>query len=131
MHDIYEKLLNEDAQFHHLAELRVYISDLEDKEHTYPDEIELKYDVEIEHRSWGIKDIEVLMRGSAEFEVDVLDADDNVVDTIPVNIDFSEIDYQFSWMKGTEYVPESLVVALSKDGRVIRVNVNFYYLTKE
>lgn len=132
MQDIVEKLLNEDDESRHTVDLRVYVDGLEDgEESSYADEIELKYAIEIEQRNWGIKDIEVSMRGTVEFEVDILDVDDNVTDTIPVKFDFSEIDYQISWMKGAGYAPESLEVELSKDGKIIRVDVNFYYITKE
>ena len=133
MQEMFEKLLNEaNESYRYEVPLHISVDGLEDGEEiNAPDKVELKYDIEIEFRSWGIKDIEVSLRDTVEFEVDVLDVDDTVVTTIPIKIDFSEVDYSFSWMAGAGYAAESLEVRIDREGKLLEVDANFYYVTKE
>ena len=72
------------------------------------EEVSLTYYMEIEYRSWGINGISVNPRGKMEFEVSVIDVNDVVLKTIPVNIDFSEVECKIVWQKGQVYKPDSL-----------------------
>lgn len=89
---------------------------------------QLTYDIEVEHRSWGIKDINVTPRGIIEFSVEILDVDDNVVDEIPVRIDFDTMDYNIDWQKGSGYAPDTLDIRLARDGKIKEITLNFFYM---
>lgn len=89
---------------------------------------QLIYDIEIECRSWGIKGIDVTPRGMVEFDIEILNVDDEVVDKIPVKIDFDIIDYDIEWQKGSGYAPDTMDVRLTRDGKIKEVTLNFFYV---
>ena len=114
------------------VEVDVYFlgSGLDDKYAKAPDNVELEFDINVEYRSWGIKDIDVFLRGVLEFEVvvrsDLPDEEDKEV-VIPVKIDFIEVDAKINWMPGSGYAPAEIHVGI--DGEEVKeVEVDFYYL---
>jgi len=133
MREIYEKLVQEDAAasqdtYSSDVDLELYVDGLGEGEITVdPEKVSLTYSIELDWRSWGIKDINVAPKGKIEFEVEIVDVDDNVVDTIVVNIDFGSIDTDLVWAAGHSYVPESLVVRVDRSGRVLSTELNFYF----
>jgi len=132
MEDILEKLIESMDTYKYNVDLSVYIDDLKPgEEESTIDKVQLEYDIEVEHRSWGIKSIVIIPRGVIEFEVDILDADDNIVSTIPVKIDFNEIEYSVSWLPGGSYVADHMEVSIDRDGKIKEVDLSFYYITKE
>lgn len=95
-----------------------------------PDKVEIEFDIDVDHRSWGIKDINVFLRGVVEFEVvvksDLPDEEGKEV-VIPVKIDFADADARIIWMDGSGYAPAELIVTLEGE-EVKDVEVDFYYL---
>lgn len=130
MDDIFESMLRTDEtesdEFRSDTDLTLYIDDLADGEEAHgPDSINLTYTIYVEFRSWGIKDIAVSSRGKIEFEVEIVDAEDNEVDTITVSIDAEDIKLQ--WVSGAGYAPESLEVRADRTGKLIDAELNFYF----
>lgn len=96
------------------------------------DNVELQFDIDVEHRSWGIKDINVALRGVIDFEVILrsnLPDEEGKEVVIPVKIDFSEVDTEISWIEGSGIAPAELHVTLGgEEGKeVTKVEVDFYY----
>ncbi|MBE3101903.1 MAG: hypothetical protein IMZ47_06495 [Firmicutes bacterium] len=133
MRGIYEKLTEEDGaspegQVGMEVDLVLDVEGLGDGETASgPGKIPLKYDIEVEWRSWGIKDINVSPRGEVEFEAEILDAEGNVRDTITVSFAFVDIDVDLRWVAGHSYVPESIEIKTDKTGAVLGVELNFYF----
>ena len=84
--------------------------------------IVLNFEIEVDYRSWGIKDINVSIRGGIDVEVE---AGDQV---IPVKVDFLEVTPKITWVEGSGYVPSDVHVTLNEDFTVESVEVDFYYL---
>ncbi len=132
MREIVEKLsnLNEADENYsiNVDTVSVYVDGLKDgEEEQSPDSIRISYDIEIEYRDWGIKDITVTPRGRVEFDVEIVDAEDNHVDTIEVLFDFDAVDWHIDWLPGSGYAAESLTIRINREGGVEDVAVGFYY----
>lgn len=131
MRDIYEKLVEEDGassqdEFGMDVAIELHVDGLGDGEAvSEPGKVFLKYNIEVEERSWGIKDINVFSKGKVEFEVEVVDIDDNLIDTIDVSIDMSDVGIY--WVQGHSYVPESLMVRVDRSGKLLEAELNFYF----
>jgi hypothetical protein len=130
MREIFEKLIEADEteqnEFSYDTELELYVDGLEDgEESTGPKEVNLTYAIYTEWRSWGLKDISVVPKGRVEFEVEIVDVDDNVVDTIPVSIDSDDVTIMM--VSGASYAPESFVVRVDRTGKLIDADLNFYF----
>jgi hypothetical protein len=123
-----EQLGEED--FRSEVDLHVHVKDIEDAEeiNIVDKKKILTYTIDVEYRSWGIKDISVMPKGVIEFEVEILDADDKVIKTLPVKIDFSTVDCSIEWMEGKSYDPSDLEVYLTKDGKIEEVTLSFYFI---
>jgi len=128
-----EQLGEED--FRSEVDLRVHVKDLADGEDANIYDVDKKklltYSIDVEYRSWGIKDISVMPKGVIEFEVEILDADDKVVKTLPVKIDFSMVDCSIEWMEGKSYAPSDLEVYLTKDGKIEEITLSFYFIHQD
>lgn len=130
MQGIFEKLIEADKteqdEFSYDTELTLYVDGLEDGEEIRgPKEVNLTYAIYTEWRSWGLKDISVVLKGEVEFEVEIVDVDENVVDTITVSIDSDDV--KLVWVSGAGYVPESLEVRVDRTGKLIDADLNFYF----
>lgn len=130
MRKILEKLVEanttEQNEFSYNIELELYVDGLEDGEESRgPEEVNLTYSIYTEWRSWGLKDISVVPKSKVEFEVEIVDVEDNVVDTISVSVDSEDIN--LTWTSGASYVPESLIVRIDRAGKVLEADLNFYF----
>lgn len=130
MRDIFEKLTEADEttqdEFSYDTELTLYVDGLEDGEEVRgPKEVNLTYAIYTEWRSWGLKEISVVSKGKIEFEAELVDAEDNVIDTITVSLDSDDVN--LVWVSGASYVPESLEVRVDRTGKLIDVDLNFYF----
>ena len=131
MREIYEKLTEEDGaspqdEFSTDVDLELHVDGLGDGEAvTEPEKVSLTYRIEVEWRSWGIKDINVFPKGEVEFEAEIVDVDDNVVDTVVVSFDMSDVGIY--WVQGHSYVPESLMVRVDRSGKLLEAELNFYF----
>lgn len=129
MQDIYEKLNEADDNYTiEVDSVLVYVHDLKDGEESLgPDKVTMSFDIEIEYRSWGIKDITVTPRGRVNFEVEIVDADNNHVEDLEVDFDFVDVNYDIDWISGSGYTIESLTVEINRDGTVTSVTVGMYF----
>ena len=132
MRKILEQLTEADKtgseEFSYDTELTLYVDGLEDgEEASGPKEVNLTYSIYTEWRSWGLKDISVIPRGKVEFEVEIVDGEDRVVDTILVKLDLDDKDIPITWVDGASYVPESLEVIVDRDGTLTKAELNFYF----
>lgn len=131
MREIYEKLVEEDGASPESGgsmdvDIELHVDGLGDGEAANgPEKVFLYYAIELDWRSWGIKDINVFPKGEVEFEVEIVDVDDNVVDTVNVSIDISDVG--ISWVQGHSYVPESLMVRIDRSGKLLETELNFYF----
>ena len=133
MRNLFEKLTEADraeqTDFNMDVDVTLYVEGLEDGEESrVTDKVQLLYSIDIEFRSWGIKDILVVPRGVVEFEVEIVDGDDNLVDTLLVKLDLDNTDIPIIWMSGTGYAPESLEVVINRDGTLTKAELNFYFV---
>lgn len=128
-----EQLGEED--FRSEVDLRVHVKDLEAGEDVNIYDVDKKklltYTIDVEYRSWGIKDISVMPKGVIEFEVEIIDVDDKVIKTLPVKIDFSTVDCSIEWMEGKSYAPSDLEVYLTKDGKIEEIILSFYFIHQD
>lgn len=129
MQDIYEKLNEADDNYTiEVDSVLVYVHDLKDGEESLgPDKVTMSFDIEIKYRSWGIKDITVTPRGRVNFEVEIVDADNNHVEDLEVDFDFVDVNYDIDWISGSGYTIESLTVEINRDGTVTSVTVGMYF----
>jgi len=132
MRDIYEKLTEEDgASPEDVAsmdvDLELHVDGLGDGEAvSEPERVSLTYRIEVEWRSWGIKDINVTPIGEVEFEVEIVDdVNGNLIDTINVNFDMGDV--KIHWVQGHSYVPESFMVRVDRSGKLLEAELNFYF----
>lgn len=131
MREIYEKLTEEAGassqdEFSYDVDLDLQVDGLgEGEAATGPEKISLTYSIELDWRSWGLKDINVFPRGKVEFEAEIVDVDDNVVDAITVSFDIG--DAELNWVEGHSYVPESLEIRVDRSGKVLSAELNFYF----
>ena len=138
MEDIFENIhkINEQQDYYrNNVPLEIYFESpgLDDDQYEeVPDNVELTYDIEIEHRSWGVKDINVFLRGIVEFDViirsDLPDEEGKEI-IIPVKIDFLNIDSEITWLEGSGIAPAGLQITLGgeKGDQVKKVEIDFYY----
>lgn len=87
----------------------------------------VSFEIEMEYRSWGIKDISIVPRGVVNFEIEITDTDDKVVNTISGKIDWLEVSYEFNWINGNAYTIEDLEVDMDMRGLVSKVTINAIY----
>ena len=135
--DIFEdlqKVNEQDDLYRNNVELSVHFessaSGISDLEVDAPKTAVLVYEIEVEHRSWGIKDINVTPRSMDEFEVVVhsnLPEEEGKEEVILVKVDFLEIDATISWLEGSGIAPVEVHVTLGKDNRVVSVEIDFFY----
>jgi len=97
-----------------------------------PDNIEIEFDIDVEYRSWGIKDIIVVPRGVIEFEVVLrsnLPDEEDKEEIIPVKVDFSNIETKINWIEGGGIAPAEILIILGgeKGNEVVEVEMDFYY----
>ena len=130
MRDILERLTETDKtsqdEFSYDTELEVHVDGLEEGEESGgPKEVTLTYSIYTEWRSWGLKDISVVPKGKVEFEVEIVDVEGDVVDTLSISVDSDNIG--LVWVSGANYVPESFVVRVDRTGKLIEADLNFYF----
>jgi hypothetical protein len=117
-----------DDLYKHQVELDLYVKGLNrDEQAKGPDKVDVEFNIQVEHRSWGIKDINIMLRGTTEFDVEILDLDDNEVDVIPVKLDYSSLDYELEWARGGGFTVQSLEVYLDREGTIESVTAVLLY----
>ena len=87
-----------------------------------PGPVQISFYIEIEHRSWGLADINVTLKDTVEFTVAIGDVD------VPIRIDFNDVEVKIEWMEGSGYAPAELHITLAADHTIQDVEVDFYYL---
>jgi hypothetical protein len=82
----------------------------------------LKYEIQFEHRSWGIKGFTIVPTSLSEFDVEVIKTNDEGYEepttTIPVKVDFSALQYSINWVEGSGIRVDTISIVVSRDGKV-------------
>jgi len=102
--------------------VELYCEDGEREIELISEEVKVFYDIEVEHRSWGIKGIDVSPRGEVEIGF-YLDGEEKTV-----TVDLSDI--KIEWEKGSGYAVSNLSVAIDKDLNIKEAILGFYYIVK-
>jgi len=122
---IFEDILdNNSSKADYLAKIPVML-ECEAREHDIEllsHNVIINYDINIEYRSWGIKDIDAVPRGQVELDIQV----DNKSEVITVNLD----DVKVYWVAGGAYAPLNLLVFLDEDFGVKEVSLKFMFISK-
>ena len=129
MRDIYEKLNEADETYTvEVEDVFVEVDGLaENEDSRYSGSAQVSFDIDIDFRSWGIKDISIIPRDRVNFEFEIVDAEGNVVDTLEVDFDFVDVDWKIGWTSGSGYAIDSLEVLVNRDGTVKNVELIMYY----
>lgn len=91
------------------------------------DNVYLEYSLDVESRSWGIKNIDFsMLTESVEIEYETTDGDDENEGSIIVPLEEMNIE----WTAGRVYIPEKLVVELNEDGSLQDVTLLMYYIAE-
>lgn len=93
------------------------------------DRVSVAYDIDIEFRSWGIKDITLSFRKPVTIHIVEQDLDSNVVGERDIEVDLSTA--QIDWVEGDGYAPYELEVTLDAKGAASEVTMNCYYMKKD
>ncbi len=84
------------------------------------DEVNINYSFSIDHRSWGIKDINININSDIKFVVEIDGSEIAVV--VPVD------KINISWVAGRSYVPVGLYVTIDRKGNVKFADLNVSYI---
>ena len=99
------------------------------------DGLGVDFTIEIEHRNWGIKDINMYITGESMVTCVAQDRRSDVEDEqidIEFKIDWSQME-KVEWNKGGHYSPDSATIYLNADNTVDyrKSYVDMTYLSKE
>ena len=111
-----ESAIKEDRENAYSASVDVRITNHEDIERY---NMYVKYDFEIEHRSWGIKAIDLMFYGEILLETETFG-------DIRVDLQDAEIE----WTKADTYSIEIIEIDLDESGAVKKVTVDANYISK-
>lgn len=117
------------------VDLEVYVTDLDSAEGEdieVDQTISIQFALEVDHRSWGIKGIDCIPKGTAQFHLEITapgqdDYDASIFEKdIVVDLSDAQIEYQ----PGHAYTPASLEVEMNRKGEVQKALVTFYYISE-
>lgn len=96
------------------------------------DELGVDFTIEIEHRSWGIKDINMYINGESLVTCVAEDKNTGEQKDIEFEIDWSKME-KTEWVKGGHYSPYGATIYLNADNTVNYKEsyVDMTYLSKE
>lgn len=86
---------------------------------------DLHYDIEIEHRSWGIKGIELIL--PKQYELEYAKEDKSDYKTLKLDLSQSHID----WNIGSSYRPTKINIYLDKNEQIKDVSIDAFFVEKQ
>jgi hypothetical protein len=95
-----------------------------------PKEVAIAYGMELEYRSWGIKDLNVTVKNTIEFDLIIIPEGKDEGKEVHIKIEPLDIK-KISWVEGRSYTPSSLDVELDPEGKVVSVELFMYYLVPD
>ena len=97
---------------------------------TAPEEVVVYFALELEYRSWGIKDISVKITKDIDFEVIITPegADEGVEKVIHITPDDIK---KITWIAGKAFTPSDIVIDLDSEGKILEVELIMYYLVPD
>lgn len=95
-----------------------------------PKEVTIAYGMELEYRSWGIKDLNITVKHNIEFDLTIIPEGADEGKEVHIKIEPSDIE-KISWVEGRSYTPSSLDVGLDENGNVLDVELFVYYLVPD
>lgn len=129
--ELLNKLLNEqeDNSYQLEVPVTIYMTGVDVEA---PDKVLISYDIDIDFRSWGIKDINIFPRKISDFDITIVtwtdDADKESEDVLPISIDLTKIEPSIYWTEGSGFAPSALEVHIDpKTKEVTEVEIEFYY----
>ena len=111
------------------TEVKVYVSYPGDKDFDWKDKTVIKYDIDVEHRSWGLKGITLSFSKPFEVEVWERDGDGNVINERTIEVDPK--DMNISWKAGSLYSPVGVDVYLNEDLSIRSVDIECAYINPD
>ncbi len=128
-----ERKLNEnyEDEFSGEVELSLYIRGLDDDvDYSGPKKVDVRFRMEVDYRSWGIKDIDVSLTGPIEFSVEIWH-DEDELNAKELNISIPAENVKIGWTKGYHYLLDDLDVEIDgKSGEVTNAELTFNYIEK-
>ena len=120
-----KRLLEQDLDYYSTkVKIYLYVEGVEtDIDHVQ--EVAVEYKIDIEYRSWGIKDMTPIFDRPVKLWYSILEEKDNAGEQKEVNVDLS--DAEVSYVGGGGWAPEQLDVRLSKDGKVLKKELTMRY----
>lgn len=88
-------------------------------------EVVIEYDLEFEHRSWGVKSVIFTPRSDVDIEIEATIADEEMPITIKVDPKGMKVD----WVAGGGFAPQSLYVSATRDGKIKEAELTVGYWT--
>lgn len=114
MEELVDRIVQE--QFRETYEARIKIQLTSEGEREYElvsDEVMIGFDIDVEYRSWGIKDITIKPLGNITFDVLI---DEDEADTLKIDVEDAKIEDE----RGYEYIkPLWIDIKLDDKGNVV------------
>lgn len=88
-------------------------------------DVVIEYDLEFEGRSWGVKDVDIVLSGDTKIEVEIAG------EKSPITVTMSLSDAKISWTPGHRYAPQIINIVATKDGRVQEAEIVMEYLVPD
>ncbi len=134
-----ESVIKEEVETTYLnpkVDLEVYVIDLDSaagEDIEVAETVAMKFEIQMDHRSWGIKGIECVPKGNVRFHLKITAPDKDEYDAtifekdLAVDLSDAEVELQ----PGHAYTPASLEVEVNRKGEVQKVLVTFYYISEQ
>jgi hypothetical protein len=108
------------------TEVKIYVYTQGDFEVDYDTKALLKYRIELEYRSWGIKSLYPVFSEPLEVRYSVLDAEGEPGEEKTVSVDLSNAEVEY--YEGSVFSPYEVEVKLDTEGKVLGATVNCSYI---
>jgi hypothetical protein len=87
----------------------------------YDESVRLQYKLDLEYRSWGIKDLTVVLDKPVSVRFSLEDGTEK-----ELKVDLS--DARVEWYEGSAFYPHQIELTIDKQGNIKEKVVNMYYL---
>ena len=100
-----------------------------DVDNDHDKKVVVKYNIDIEHRSWGLKDITLSFNNPIQINVWEVTEDDDITNERTLEVDLSEANIM--WREGGMFSPTGVNVTLNEDGSVKEVDIECTYINPD
>jgi len=116
MNDSYnrmKKLSEQDDKYSTAVDVEIYIDD--HGSYAESSKVTIPFNIDVEHRSWGIKGIDISVYGEITVPYIETDEEGNETDK-EMKVDLSKI--KTEWVEGKSYAPSQLSIHVDANGNV-------------